>query len=456
MKTTLPNVFIDSLKGLPGFDSTAFLDSHKEDNQITSIRINPNKPFSISDSAISIEEKIPWASHGYYLTNRPSFTLDPLFHAGCYYVQEASSMLIQEALTQTCQLHEPLKVLDLCAAPGGKSTLLQSILSKESLLISNEVIKSRASILTENITKWGAMNVLVTNNDPKDFQRLPNYFDVIVVDAPCSGSGLFRKDPNAINEWSLDNVKLCSQRQERILADIMLSLKPGGILVYSTCSYSESENENIIDWLLSNYEMESIGLKLNANWNIIETMSPIKKGYGYRCYPDKVKGEGFFMSAFRKKESVHHQYKKGNTEKLQIIKNKDSIKNWTVLDDATGVFQWKDHLIAFPNLLLQEIPFLQKNLYIKKVGVNIGTIARDSIIPSHDLAMSTFYSNKIPFIELTLPQALDYLRLHTINIQSELLGWVIIQYKGLPLGFAKILPNRINNYYPKEWRIIHK
>ncbi|MES1226926.1 MAG: RsmB/NOP family class I SAM-dependent RNA methyltransferase, partial [Bacteroidota bacterium] len=234
MSQQLPHALIASLQTVKGFDKDAFVQIHESGEQITSVRVNPNRTFNVEYSTLNVQGKVPWSSNGYYLSERPSFTTDPLFHAGAYYVQEASSMFLEEAVKQTCDLSKPLKVLDLCAAPGGKSTLLQSIISNESLLISNEVIKSRVNILSENITKWGAANVVVTNNDPKDFQRLPEYFDLIVIDAPCSGSGLFRKDPEAITEWSSDNVMLCSQRQQRILADILPCLKPGGILIYST------------------------------------------------------------------------------------------------------------------------------------------------------------------------------------------------------------------------------
>ncbi|MFI5133752.1 MAG: hypothetical protein ACHQEB_05420, partial [Chitinophagales bacterium] len=210
----LPEAFLNSLTGIKSFDREAFEKVHANDRQITSVRINPHK-FSIENLKFKIENKVPWSQYGYYLTQRPYFTFDPLFHAGCYYVQEASSMFLEQALKQTVDLSKPLKVLDLCAAPGGKSTHLQSLISKDSLLVSNEVIRSRANILKDNIIKWGCDNVVVTNNDPKDFSKLENYFDVIVVDAPCSGSGLFRKEPEAMEEWSLNNVKLCSARQQR-------------------------------------------------------------------------------------------------------------------------------------------------------------------------------------------------------------------------------------------------
>jgi len=202
-----------------------------------SIRFNPKKAHSPIDLTI-----IPWTSHGYYLGERPSFTLDPLFHAGSYYVQEASSMFLEQAFLQAVDRTKPINVLDLCAAPGGKSTHLLSLMNKESLLVTNEVIRSRASTLAENIQKWGYDNVAVTNNDPQDFKRLSGFFDVIVVDAPCSGEGLFRKDPGAMGQWSTDNVALCARRQQRILNDVWPALKEGGILIYSTCTYNELEN----------------------------------------------------------------------------------------------------------------------------------------------------------------------------------------------------------------------
>lgn len=271
MPHPLPNALLESLQHLTGFDEDAFIAAHEAEKQMTSVRFNPAKTVDQDFIKMDLTKNIPWSTNGIYLSKRPSFTLDPLFHAGAYYVQEASSMFLEEVIKQTVNLSAQIKVLDLCAAPGGKSTLLQSLISKESFLVSNEVIKSRVNILSENITKWGASNVLVTNNDPKDFQRLPAYFDVIVVDAPCSGSGLFRKDNEAISEWSPQNVALCCQRQQRILADIKDSLKPGGILIYSTCSYSQSENEDIVSWLVNENRFQSVELSIPSDWGIIKT-----------------------------------------------------------------------------------------------------------------------------------------------------------------------------------------
>jgi 16S rRNA C967 or C1407 C5-methylase (RsmB/RsmF family) len=232
----VPSALIDSLIETKGFDKEAFEKVHQSGEQITSVRFNTQKPvdkstiFPLENNTEAMAfSSVPWNANGYYLSFRPSFTTDPLFHGGAYYVQEASSMFLEEAIRQSIDLSQPLRVLDLCAAPGGKSTLLQSVISDKSILVSNEVIKSRVTVLSENITKWGAANVVVTNNDPKDFQRLQGYFDLIVVDAPCSGSGLFRKDPSAIDGWSVDLVALCAQRQQRILADALPALADGGV-----------------------------------------------------------------------------------------------------------------------------------------------------------------------------------------------------------------------------------
>ena len=254
----LPEKLLNSLANIEGFDKEAFENVHASGEQVTSIRINPAKksdPDSYRDR--NLKSEIPWTDYGFYLESRPSFTFDPLFHAGCYYVQEASSMFLEHALKQTVDLSKPLRILDLAAAPGGKSTHIQSLISKDSLLVSNEVIRSRANILQDNIIKWGSENVIVTINDPKDFGRLENYFDVIVVDAPCSGSGLFRRDEDALEQWSLNNVQLCSQRQQRILADVWPALKQNGILIYSTCSYSTEEDEEIIDWMMEQSAVSS-------------------------------------------------------------------------------------------------------------------------------------------------------------------------------------------------------
>ncbi|MEO6252218.1 MAG: RNA methyltransferase [Ferruginibacter sp.] len=469
---SLPKELIQSLQSIKGFNEEAFKAAHESGSQITSVRINPFKLPESKIPPLGGGGAVPWSSNGYYLPQRPSFTLDPLFHAGAYYVQEASSMFVEEVLKQTVDLTKPLKILDLCAAPGGKSTLIQSVISKESLLLSNEVIKTRVNVLSENITKWGAVNTIVTNNDPADFKRLQNYFDVIVVDAPCSGSGLFRKDPDAIEEWSEKNVNLCAQRQQRILSDVFSSLKEGGVLIYSTCSYSQQEDEEISDWLVKQFAVSSLQLAIEASWGIVETISEKEKAYGYRFYPDRVKGEGFFIAAFKKgfsgiegygevkikKSKIKSQKSKVKSKKKDILTDKEGEGLRPYLENVSDLFFIKqnEELIAMPIHLENDLAVIQSSLYIKKAGVKLGTMIRNELIPAHDLAVSTIINNNIPVIDVDMETALQYLRKEELKIQSGTKGWVLLTHQHLPIGWIKVMPNRINNYYPAAWRILNK
>lgn len=440
----LPQELLHALYNTPGFNKETFERIHSSGEQVTSIRYNPFKKLEIENS----KSKIPWTDHGYYLETRPSFTFDPLFHAGCYYVQEASSMFLEQALKQTIDLSKSLKVLDLCAAPGGKSTHIQSLISKESLLVSNEVIRARANVLKDNIVKWGCENVMVTNNDPKDFSGLENYFDVIVVDAPCSGSGLFRRDPEAIKEWSENNVQLCSQRQQRILADVWPALKKDGILIYSTCSYSKEEDEDIIQWINDNFLTDTCPIDIEEAWNIIPSSG------GYRFWPDKVKGEGFFLACFRKKD--------GETEPSKRVKNKVdelSKKELAVLHGwvNTSGKRFVKHLstvYAWPEQLYADLSFLLEKLRIIYSGVLVGELIRDKLVPDHALALSNIIDDAIEKTELGLEEAIAYLQRKDLRIETGGKGWRTVAFRGHRLGWINVLPNRINNYYPKEMRII--
>ena len=457
----LPTDLVNSLQAVPGFDKDAFIATHASGAQLTSIRINPAKISSVaalSNFEHILDGPVPWSSYGYYLSSRPSFTADPAFHAGAYYVQEASSFFLEQAVKQSIDVSTALRVLDLCAAPGGKSTLLQSMISFDSLLVSNEVVKSRANILSENISKWGAANVVVTNNDPRDFQRLPGYFDVIVVDAPCSGSGLFRKDPDAVSEWSLSAVELCSQRQQRILADVLPGLKPGGVLVYATCSYSREEDEEICDWLLAEMDLSNRRLEIDPAWGIVETVSAAHNGYGYRFFPYLAKGEGFFLSVFQKKGgSAAGVFPKPKQKPNLATSAELQLLNLQVTHaELFSFFKWEENFIAVPASLLADVLLIQSLLYIKKAGVTIGSVIRNELIPAHEFALSGLSSGNFAEVNVTLAQALQYLRRAELKIDSPAKGWVLIRFMGLALGWAKILPNRINNYYPKEWRILNK
>ena len=284
----LPSDFSSRMQTVLGHSYQAF-ESALTETAPVSIRKNPMKKSDLFEDST----QIPWEPRGYYLNERPSFTLDPAFHAGAYYVQEASSMLIGYALRQVIDFSENLKILDLCAAPGGKSTLLLSHMNQNSVLLSNEVIRTRVNILKENLHKWGNPNVLVSNHEAEDFKPLNGFFDLVLIDAPCSGEGLFRKDENARREWSVDNVKLCAARQRKIVANAVDLLREGGILLYSTCTYNAQENMGNVQWVAEQFDCESLSINLPPNWGVVELNE--NNRYGYQCYPHLLKGEGLSL-----------------------------------------------------------------------------------------------------------------------------------------------------------------
>ena len=450
----LPANFTKSLRGTHGFDEEAFIEIHEAALPLTSVRLNPLKGEhvweSFQDKKIQLEE-VPWETQAYYLSPRPSFTFDPLFHAGCYYVQEASSMLAGYALQQTIDIQQPLKVLDLCAAPGGKSTHLQSLLSKESLLVSNEVIRQRVNVLKDNLVKWGSHNVMVTHNDPKDFSRLKGYFDVILVDAPCSGSGLFRRDANAMDEWSEEAVTLCSQRQQRILADVMPALKEGGILIYSTCSYSRQEDEDIMDWLSDSFSLTNIRLNIPTEWGITEAMSE-RHQYGYRCWPHQVKGEGFFLSVFRNDEGASYKNKGRVVVKPATRQLRPLLQKWANLTDQE-LIQVNHKVYSWAPVLLPEFDVLLQHFRVIYSGTLLGELAHQKLIPDHALAMSPLCGSHLEKVELDEDNAIAYLRKQNFTATIPTPGWKLVTYRSHNLGWINALQNRINNYYPKELRI---
>jgi 16S rRNA C967 or C1407 C5-methylase (RsmB/RsmF family)/NOL1/NOP2/fmu family ribosome biogenesis protein len=414
-----------------------------------SIRLNPRKEFHVANTT-----PVPWTTHGRYLPERPVFTLDPAFHGGAYYVQEASSMFLEQAIKQCVDVSQSLYVLDLCAAPGGKSTHLASLINPESLLVSNEVIRSRASILSENIQKWGSNNVVVTNNDPEDFKRLPGFFDVMVIDAPCSGEGLFRKDADAMHEWSEDNVMLCSKRQRRIVSDVWSSLKGNGILIYSTCTYNPEENEENLQWLKQERDVEFLKLKVDDTWGAVEVEQDGITGYHF--YPHKVKGEGFFISVIRKKESEETLRIKNARSNFQSPSKKilEQLQHWVADAGNIAFIQREDLVQFFPTTLSQAIDLLAKNLRLVSAGTFAATVKHDKLIPEHAMALSVKLNrDHFPVLDLNVDDALRYLRKETLSVTPDRTGFTLVRYQNIPIGWGNVLPNRINNLYPAEWRI---
>lgn len=442
----LPESFQESLRLQLGDDLPLFVAS-LHDRPPVSIRTHPFK-----NNGTHRFEPVPWSAFGRYLPARPSFTLDPLFHAGSYYVQEPSSMFLEQALRQTVDLDQPLNVLDLCAAPGGKSTHILSLINRQSLLVSNEVIRSRALILSENIQKWGYPNALITNNDPADFRELPGFFDVMVIDAPCSGEGLFRKDEDAMDEWSPHAVQLCSARQKRILAEAWGALKENGILIYCTCTYNGFENEENLRWLSENYGGEFLPLNTDPTWGVHEVR---ERGVtGYRFFPHRARGEGFFLSVFRKTASSETLRMKGKGAVARPSKKiQNRLEHWINNFAAATCFQFNDLLFYTPAFREKEVDYLLQRLKIVYAGTNLAAVKHEKLIPAHALALSVEINrNSFPKVQLDEPDALRYLRREAFPLPGNP-GFTLVTFNDLPLGWVNILPGRVNNLYPSEWRI---
>lgn len=454
-------IYTRTLLGEEGYDG--LLGALEQDSPV-SIRLNTSKK-EFSPMAIEGLVPIPWCTTGYYLPERLTFTFDPLFHAGCYYVQEASSMFLEKVMKQ--YVHTPSVMLDLCAAPGGKSTHACSLLPSGSLLVANEVIRSRSQILAENLTKWGQPNVVVTNNDPTDFSTLDSFFDVILADVPCSGEGMFRKDAGAIEEWSLDNVEICWQRQRRIIADVWPSLKPGGILIYSTCTYNTKEDEENIAWIQQEFGGMPLEVDVPEEWHISGNLAnrdfPV-----YRFLPHKTVGEGFFLAVLRKPDLEDADCRFGSAQrKIGDKRNKGSklpspnkevlniVKDWIVDSDNYQLIANDRIVSAFPQSYFTELGKLQQALRIVQAGVALAEMKGKDIIPNHALAMSLIMRSGIFHTEeIGYEQAIAYLRKEAITLSdTSPRGCLLVTYKGSPLGFVKNIGNRANNLYPQEWRI---
>ena len=429
----LPQTFITRTQALLGAEWSLFEQALHEEPPV-SIRWNPaKKPVA---PPFVCEEAVAWTSNACYLASRPSFTLDPLFHAGCYYVQEASSMYLEQIVKK--HIFEPVKVLDLCAAPGGKSTHLAAVLPQGSLLVANEVIRPRASILAENIAKWGNPYSIVSNNDPKDIGRLNGFFDVLLADLPCSGEGIFRKDTVALREWSVNHVRLCAERQKRIVADSWPALSRGGLLIYSTCTYNQEENEDNIAWICRELGAEPVEAP-------------------HRFLPHKTKGEGFFIAAVRKTGTP------STLRRLDVKSPKagnerafDDRKNHLLHPEQFTIVPEQNRIFAIPEIHTADYAYLNKQLKILSAGVVLGEQKGKDFIPAPELALSTALAvDTFPQWEVDKTSALRYLRKEALqNVPAALpKGYLLITYCRHPLGFVKNIGARANNLYPSNWRI---
>lgn len=452
----LPIAFESRMKEFLGKEEYETFKLVLEEEPLTSIRLNPFK----KTPPLPLNKRVPWSKTGYYLTERPSFTLDPLFHAGTYYVQEASSMFLEHILHQIEAPRDGV-FLDLAAAPGGKSTLLGSYLGQEGFLVANEVIKARANVLKENIIKWGLGNTMVTQNDPEHFSKLEGFFDLVVVDAPCSGEGLFRKDKEARSEWSNDHVALCANRQERIMDKAGSLVKGGGYLIYSTCTFNEQENEEMLRFICSEFSYEPVRIPLESSWGVVESGLEVENKifFGYRFYPHKVMGEGFFISVLKRPEDAYSQTPQRTKDfKHPFIKVEGKVVQQNLIRElelpkSSCIYTLNESYFWLNSDFQHHFEFLSRFVNIKYFGVELGKFNKLQFIPTHEWAVSIFPKPGFYHFELEEKDALVFLRKEDIQLESIPEGWVLLTFQQSPLGWIKNLGNRTNNYYPKEWRI---
>ena len=446
----LPEAFLLQMQALLGAGSADFLEALQQPAPV-SIHLNPLKAGTLQNESL---EQVLWYPAGRYLPERPVFTLDPRFHAGAYYVQEAASMLIAEVVRQVMPSGQPLRALDLCAAPGGKSTLLASVLPAGSLLLSNEVIRNRYQTLQYNVAKWGFPGMHTSQHDSRDFKALQGWFDLVLVDAPCSGEGLFRKDPDAVKEWSPAHTVHCSARQRRILAEAAALVRPGGVLIYCTCTYNDVENEDNAAWMLEQEPFQMLALDLPAAWGLVH------KGRGYQCYPHRVRGEGFYLACFRREDKDQPAGKPPKTPlsgplKLASKTDLDALVPWVSPNAGVAVFQdWQGAFRAVPEAQVADCMQLGATLRQSAFGVPLGQFKGKDFLPAPEFALSTLIHPDVPRVTLEREPALHFLKKEPPVFNPVPQGWMLVAYEGLGLGWAKGIGNRVNNYYPKEWRIL--
>lgn len=446
----LPQAFAAQMAELLGGEWEAFRDS-LADTPPVSVRWHPVK----APSAAPGDNPVPWCPEGQYLAERPVFTLDPRYHAGAYYVQEASSMLLEAVLADS-GLSGPVAALDLCAAPGGKSTHLLGLLSPDSLLVSNEIHPQRYQVLLENGARWGYPNQAFSRSAPRDLARAwPERFGLIVVDAPCSGEGLFRKDPGAVAHWSPEAIRKCVDRQREILQHAIDLLAPGGVMLYSTCTYNRQENEEQMDWLQAGYPMEPIALSLPESWGVRHA-DP-----GWRCFPHLLRGEGFYCCALRKTDSTisadQHRtnpvFRRSgpsmSATAQRLIASYLAEPDRFLLEQSEGE-TWQ----AIPADLQATHADLLGSRAILQYGIAMGGFkTAERFVPDHRLALSVALSGDVPAWELDREAALAYLRKDPVPAALPSPGLYLVRHAGLGLGWANVLRDRVNNLIPHHWRI---
>lgn len=443
----LPEEFIEQLRGLLPDEWEQLATAITSSEPSVAVRVNNARGVGAPDGA----RRVPWCQEGFYLQDRPVFTFDTDWHAGRYYVQDASSMFIAHVISHF--IHQPVRYLDLCAAPGGKTTAAVQALPQSSMVVANEIMPPRARVLADNVIRWGNPRCVVTSNAPDKLGKLTHFFDVIATDVPCSGEGMMRKDDEAISQWSPALVEQCAQRQREILADVWNALRPGGLLIYSTCTYNRQENEQMADFIVNELGATSLEVPVEPDWNIHPAIG--NESHCYRFMPHRVDGEGLFMAVFRKNGDAPRQdirIKEKTAKKTAEIG-----KNWLSRPDdyvVELVEQLGDLYIALPVDISREVAALRASLNVLHSGVELANAMGRKTVPHHALAMSRARAaDAFPVCETDYPTALRYLRGESVVLDGPR-GYVLVAHQGAVLGFANNLGNRANNLYPKPLRIL--
>lgn len=433
-----------------------------EGEPCTSVRLNRRKHVTPAELDFS-GEPVGWCEGSLYLDERPRFTFDPQFHQGCYYVQEASSMFHSHVVSQLVKdMTAPLRVLDSCAAPGGKTTAVIDALPCGSLMVANEYVPSRAAILRENIIKWGYPSVIVTRGDTAAFRRLRESFDIIIADVPCSGEGMMRKDEDAVAQWSPGLIRECAERQWEIVSNLWPSLKPGGCLIYSTCTFNRVENEEMVGRIIAELGGESVDIEINPEWGVSQGIDT--DVHCYRFLPGHVRGEGLFVSVIRKSGEARQEKPRDKNKKEKAAKNKPipqlrEAALWLPAELAaeSDIYADDDRVSAFPRIHADMLRKVRKELDVIHEGVLIGTVKGKDLIPSQSLAMVMPPPAAFPAHSLERDEAVAYLSGDAVNLPHDMpRGYVMLTYRDRPLGFVKNIGNRSNNLYPSPWRIKSK
>ncbi|MDE6446223.1 MAG: rRNA cytosine-C5-methylase [Alistipes sp.] len=399
---------------------------------------------------------VPWCPDGRYLAERPSFTFDPAFHAGAYYVQEASSQFVGCLAGDVAGR----RVLDLCAAPGGKTTLYASLAGPDGLVVANEIDRRRASVLADNVRKWGAGNVVVTACEPQALGDFEAWFDVVAVDAPCSGEGMFRKDAASRGEWSENNVRMCAARQEGILAEAWRALRPSGRLIYSTCTFNRDEDEGALERLLERVGAEAVEADVpeaGDGWGIV--CGRVGAFRTYRFYPHRACGEGFFAAVACKAPDSGGRVRTPKARRTLFAPVDKAataeLERWVAGPAKMRFARVADTLYGWFAAQAEAVRTLSEAVPVIYSGVAMGQLFKGRLRP--DAALAFFAGldrTALPVAELEHDEALDYLRKQEFAVAALAEGMNLVCCEGRALGFAKRIGARVNNLYPNSLRIL--